>query len=197
MIETVEDAQVAAPFSALALNWLETEPAPLLICTDGLALVWMNAAARAALARGGDLEVKDGAVMTRERAHQAELCDFVKECGPRLSTLALPGRDGDGHLLLRGRRVNAGNGDSAVGLTFLHSGPGFAARHADIDRAYQLTPSEHRILLKMIDGMNAEAIAAAMELSIETVRSHIRHIYIKMGVASREAMFAKIQPFRL
>ncbi|MBX3561921.1 MAG: helix-turn-helix transcriptional regulator [Sphingomonas sp.] len=190
-----EDAMASA---LLALAWMECEEQPRLICTDDLLLVWANAAARTEFAQGTDLELKDGLLVVHERAHQAELAAFVKQCDGAISTLALSTRDGDGHLLLRARRIAAESGETGrVGLTFLRSGAGFRPHYADLERAFQLTPAEHRILLNMADGLNAEAIAEAKDLSIETVRSHIRSLYNKMGVASREAMFARIRPFRL
>jgi DNA-binding CsgD family transcriptional regulator len=184
----------------LALAWLDLDSQPRLICTRALELTWANGAAREALVGGGDLDLRDGVIAARERAHQSALSAFVKGCEAMLSTLALPVPDGDGHLLLRGRRLNAPGseeGEGHVGLAFLRSNGAFRALHADVERAFQLTPSEYRVLLRMIDGFTAEGIAAATALSVETVRSHIRHIYAKLGVASREAMFAKILPFRL
>ncbi len=182
----------------LALAWMESDDQPRLICTDELALVWANAAARADLALGVDLELKEGVLVMHERAHQAELNALVRNCDGQLATLALGARDGDGHFLLRARRIEAnGSEASCVCLSFLRSGTAFRPNYADLERAFQLTPAEHRILLKMADGLNAEAIAEAKDLSIETVRSHIRSLYNKMGVASREAMFARIRPFRL
>lgn len=187
----------AARAPDLALAWLDLEPQPRLICTRTLELVWANDAAREALAGDGDLDLRDGVVVARERIHRSALCAFVEGCEAMLSTLALPAPDGDGHLLLRGRRLDAQGSAEFVGLTFLRSNGAFRALYADVERAFQLTPSEYRVLLRMIDGVTAEGIAAATTLSVETVRSHIRHIYAKLGVASREAMFAKILPFRL
>ncbi|MDQ8757999.1 LuxR C-terminal-related transcriptional regulator [Sphingosinicella sp. LHD-64] len=178
---------------ALALAWLDLEPQPHLVCTRALELVWANEAGRAALAAGDDLRLSDGIIVARAQVHQQALAAFVKGCEAVLSTLALPAADGDGHLLLRGRQIG---GVDRIGLTFLRT-TSFRALHADVERAFRLTPSEYRVLLRMIDGHTAEEIAGATRLSIETVRSHIRHIYAKMGVASREAMFAKTLPFRL
>lgn len=184
----------------LALTWLDLDPQPRLICTRTLDLVWTNNAAREALDGEGDLDLRDGVIVARERVHQSALFAFIKGCEAMLSTLALPAPDGDGHLLLRGRCLDTrgdAEGGEYVGLSFLRSNGAFRALHADVERAFQLTPSEYRVLLRMIDGFTAEGIAAATTLSVETVRSHIRHIYGKLGVASREAMFAKILPFRL
>lgn len=179
----------------LALDWIERDPVARLICSDELIIAWTNPAARAALARGGDLEQRDGHLATCDRAQQNELCAFAKGCDQVLATLVLPRHGDDGYLLMRGRRI--GPGDGHIGLTFFTTGPDFRALHADLERAFGLTPAEHRVLLRMIEGLNADAIADAMDLSIETVRSHIRNLYTKMGVASREAMFARVAPFRL
>ncbi len=182
----------------LALAWMEGDDRPRLICSDDLHLVWANPTARTDLAQGVDLELKDGQLVMRERAHQAELGALVKNCDTQIATLALSARDGDGHFLLRARRIEAdGVEGGRVCLTFLRSGASFQPRYADLERAFQLTPAEHRVLLKMAEGMNAEAIAEAKDLSIETVRSHIRSLYNKMSVTSREEIFARIRPFRL
>lgn len=179
---------------ALALRWFDIDLQPRLICTRTLELVWANQTAKDALRSGGDLEVRDGTIATCERAQQAALCTFVRECETVLSTLALPAADGDGHLLLRARQLDT---EGRIALVFLRSNGAFRALHADLEHAFRLTPSEYRVLLRLIEGQTAEAIASATKLSVETVRSHIRHIYAKMGVASREAMFAKTLPFRL
>ena len=47
-----------------------------------------------------------------------------------------------------------------------------------------------------MSGMNAEQISSSLEISLETVRTHIRRIYSKTGVRSREALFAQLQPFK-
>jgi len=49
----------------------------------------------------------------------------------------------------------------------------------------------------MLNGNTAAAIAANSNISIDTVRTHIRHIYSKIGVASREGMFRQLRPYRI
>ena len=44
-------------------------------------------------------------------------------------------------------------------------------------------------------GLMAEEVSATLCVGIETVRTHIRQIYAKMGVKSREAMFRRVLPF--
>jgi hypothetical protein len=40
----------------------------------------------------------------------------------------------------------------------------------------------------------SKVVAEKADISIETVRTHIRHIYAKIGVNSREALFATLGP---
>jgi DNA-binding CsgD family transcriptional regulator len=48
-----------------------------------------------------------------------------------------------------------------------------------------------------MDGAGADAIARDVGVGIETVRTHIRRIYNKLGIGSREELFARLSPFRL
>ena len=56
-------------------------------------------------------------------------------------------------------------------------------------RLESLTDREREVLSLLGQGMDNAAIAAALEISVNTVRAHCRHIYNKLGVHKRaEAM---------
>ena len=60
--------------------------------------------------------------------------------------------------------------------------------------AYQLTAREKEILSSLSNGNSYKLIAAEFNISIDTVRSHIRHIYEKLQVHSQtEAVSKAIQ----
>jgi len=192
------DGPAADPLAArLALTWLGVDATPRLICTQCCSLLWTNGAGQDALARGGALELRDGLLQAGDRNGQYLFARFVAELGPLPGSVALPFPDGDGHLLLRGRQIGGDSESRYLGIAFHPTGSGFRALYADLDKVYQLTPAEYRVLGEMIDGRTADAIARLMKLSIETVRSHIRHIYSKLRVSSREELFSRISPFRL
>lgn len=65
-----------------------------------------------------------------------------------------------------------------------------------LDEAFQLTRAEHRVLQDLLAGNEAELLSAQLGVSIETTRSHIKNIYTKVGVKSRERLFARLQGFR-
>ncbi|MGB8190863.1 MAG: response regulator transcription factor [Chitinophagaceae bacterium] len=66
-------------------------------------------------------------------------------------------------------------------------------QHKDsIDDADMLTPKERQILKALSKGLRYKEIAAEMSISMETVRSHARHIYEKLHVQSRTEALNKV-----
>jgi DNA-binding NarL/FixJ family response regulator len=60
----------------------------------------------------------------------------------------------------------------------------------------QLTAREREILLLLDQGLRYKEIAEKIFLSVETVRTHIRNIYIKLQVQSRTEALNKLHPKR-
>ena len=52
----------------------------------------------------------------------------------------------------------------------------------------RLTPQERNVLVLLAQGRNARSIADAMTLSMNTVRSHMRNVYAKLGVHSQQEL---------
>jgi DNA-binding CsgD family transcriptional regulator len=194
-VERLPAMELPKPES-LALRWLALEEAARLLVTDTLILLWANGAARCAFDAATDLALREGVLSTTQRSAQSSLMRFVEDCDESVSTLCLPCENGSGHLLLRGRRLGSDADNSYVGISF-HRSIDFAARFADVETGFQLTRSEDKVLQKMLEGMTADEIAADIRLSIETIRSHIRNIYVKVGVTSREGLFARLRAFRI
>ena len=56
---------------------------------------------------------------------------------------------------------------------------------------YQLTPREKELLACIVEGLSYKMIADRLNISYETVRSHIKKIYEKLHVASVTEVVAK------
>ena len=56
---------------------------------------------------------------------------------------------------------------------------------------YQLTPREKEVLSCIVKGLSYKMIAAELNISYETVRSHVKKIYEKLHVASLTEVVAK------
>jgi len=61
-----------------------------------------------------------------------------------------------------------------------------------IDHDELLTPREKEILRQLAKGLRYKEIAAELSISMETVRSHTRHIYEKLQVQSRTEAINKV-----
>ncbi len=61
-----------------------------------------------------------------------------------------------------------------------------------IDNDELLTPREKEILRQLAKGLRYKEIAAELSISMETVRSHTRHIYEKLQVQSRTEAINKV-----
>lgn len=57
-------------------------------------------------------------------------------------------------------------------------------------RDFGLTPREGDVLLLLRQGRSNAQIALALQIGVETVRTHARGIYRKLGVSSRRALIA-------
>ena len=56
---------------------------------------------------------------------------------------------------------------------------------------YDLTPHETRILRLLVEGHNYKTAAAELEVSVNTIAFHIKHIYEKLQVHSKSEAVAK------
>ncbi len=62
---------------------------------------------------------------------------------------------------------------------------------------YDLTPHETRILKMLVEGHNYKTAAAELNLSVNTISFHIKHIYEKLQVHSKSEAVAKALKNRL
>ena len=73
--------------------------------------------------------------------------------------------------------------DVLAGKTYL--APSAAAKLAERVTQVQLTPRELSALRLLANGHSNKEIAAALEISERTVKSHLGHLFEKLGVTSR------------
>jgi DNA-binding NarL/FixJ family response regulator len=67
----------------------------------------------------------------------------------------------------------------------------FRRRAKARDEAPLLSPREERVLELLSKGYSNKEIADQLELSVDTVRSHLKHVYVKMHVRSRTEAVAR------
>jgi DNA-binding CsgD family transcriptional regulator len=69
---------------------------------------------------------------------------------------------------------------------------GETARRRDTSTLDELTPQERQIARLLAQGKTTREAAAAVFLSPKTIEYHLRHVYRKLGIGSREELVAKL-----
>ena len=148
--------------------------------------------AAAQIARGEQPKVAAWRGLTLWRHCQAQ---FVEAACCEPSCWALRKPDDDGYVVFNAQRLGD-DGGRLIGLTFRMDVPeSDATRYRGLGEAFGLTNAESKVLARLLDGRMAEEAAVDLGVGIETIRSHIRQIYGKLAVRSREAMFRQVLPF--
>jgi DNA-binding CsgD family transcriptional regulator len=73
---------------------------------------------------------------------------------------------------------------------------GETARRRDASTLDELTPQELQIAHLLADGKTTREAAAAIFLSPKTIEYHLRHVYQKLRIRSREELAAEFRPRR-
>lgn len=160
-------------------------------------LLWADKMARATIAAGDGLRLCGLRLEPSDHLARGRFSELLAvEEGDIRSLCLSRGRRG-GHLLMRASRLVDATGLQLIGVSFRSTGPDFEPIWADFSEIYGLTASENRIVRQLLGGRSAERIAAALGVSIDTVRTHIRHAYEKMEISSREDLWRRAAPYRL
>lgn len=184
---------VDARSDELVLHWFDIDQVPRLIVDRSLAIQWLNVSAERQLMQRRGLARRGDYLVAVNPAHQVQLLALLAGCGDEAETLCLRSEDPDAQLLICVQPLPT----ERFGLVLRRSGDEFKPRYADFQAVFQLTPGEIRVLLQLADGHSASQVAARLGVSTETVRTHIKNLYAKLGVKSREALLSRIRAFQI
>ena len=188
------DARDAA--LSAALEFLDMNSEPRLFARRNGAFLWNNKAAGLLFRQARWLVRMGDEIFVPKSAHREALKDLVNFASCDRASYRVLRDDNDGCLLVGALALDGGEGAEEVvllTLTDIENPP--AEQLVALNEAFGLTPKETWILQRLCDGLNVDEIAPQAKISLETVRSHIRNIYRKLGVSGREALFHRARPF--
>jgi DNA-binding CsgD family transcriptional regulator len=174
------------------LAWLDADPRPRLLSTAQGQVIWMSSVA-AALPRGRFPFSPDGADDSGEE----------RRLDPRLLAAVGPLT---GQLRCATGKPEFGRqpwmvwacalpGPGGLVLAMILKAKGERPNLAVLAEVGQLTRAEIRVVEMMMSGTETAAIAEALRISLETLRTHMKHAYRKLGVTTRGELFAAIADF--
>ena len=176
-------------------HWTGQFPIPSRIVAEDGRLLWTNPAADAVLSAAKEFQAVNGVLVCVDKSQAAELRAFLIGLGDGPEAWIYR-REDTAHHLVRAEKV------TPVGLppaTALMIYPLAEDQYiwADFEKVFGLTRAETAVVKRLIGGEAADAIADEMSIALDTVRTHVRRIYTKLGVNNREQLFSRISPFRI
>lgn len=158
-----------------------------------LELLWTSAAALAQASLPGPFSLSNDRLILPQRRQEDGLRAFLADLGEGVGVWAL---DADGRWLVRAEPIAPAEAPRAWMLTWQAMDRADRYLWADIGLALRLTPSETRVLNSLLNGQTVDQTASRLAVSVQTARTHVRRIYVKLGVNSREQLFAAVLPYR-
>jgi DNA-binding CsgD family transcriptional regulator len=181
----------------MALGWMERSPRPILFTNDLLELLWCNAAAARLIDSGQLIRLVGSSIELNDGSHQPALRELLEECDANDSTrilrLSRPATD----LLVQARQVGTLAGRKLIGISLYGPAVRSGMRYADLRQVFGLSPGEEAVLLDLLEGHKPEEIAGKRRVSVETIRTQVRSLYLKTGATSREALFSQLRHFAI
>jgi DNA-binding CsgD family transcriptional regulator len=176
-------------------HWAESHAVPLLLITPDLTVLWCNDAAQSFRDRWPNIGVDAGRLFLAERTRTTALRDRLATIETK--AVAWVCEISGARFIFKIEPVRPEGRDAAFLVTIQPMDETDRYLWADMAAAFGLTASENRVVRLLISGLSVEALARDLSISIETVRTHVRRVYAKLGVNGREQMFSVVLPYRL
>lgn len=174
----------------LALTaWITDELRPRMIIAPDMQLVWGNRSAIALGATSDLFRIQDDRVLPLDKQF-LDLCTH-RALDPHPWRL-VTGTDGR-HSMIWASDIVTHVGQF-TGIVLL---PGHRGCPNALASDFGLTRTEAKVSGLFLNGHSTKQVADSMGVAVDTVKTHIKHVYEKMSVRNREQFFAKSLLFYL
>jgi DNA-binding CsgD family transcriptional regulator len=161
-------------------RWFELDPTPVLIVTGDATVLYKNPAARDFLQERAAATVMAGRLkFVNEDARRSFAVALARVATGRAARISVVLRCDDGQWRLL--QLVRGTDSRSVFLRFGHD-TSAGGDIAPLVEAFRLSAAEGKILQHLAQGLPPKWIASRLEISPNTVRAHLRNLYLKMHV---------------
>ena len=176
--------------------WADGAPIPMILVDAERIVRWRNQAAHRLLLRDGLLAVRDGRIDSNLDSVRNRLASLMATATPVATLHVLGERSGEACLITCQRLPPPRD---ALVMLLLRPPPNTTWEEgvplADISILFELTETETIVVRRLMSSQSPVHIAQALNIKLGTIRTHVRNIYAKMGVSSREGLFLRCLPF--
>ena len=175
-------------------GWIDQEERARVVVDANLTAHWMSSRAKSLMDDNGSVMHRNGRILPRDRRVEGQLRTFVERATNVVSAQCLSDSDSGEQIVVTATRLPR-PWEHLVGVTLQRASYDVSVRLADLEQAFGLTRTEARVARHLFCGHTAEETADDLKVSLDTVRTHIKRAYAKLGVSSREHFFHKLTPF--
>ncbi len=165
------------------------------LLTESLRVIWASSAL-VAVDRTAPIRVSGDALIFADRAKQAHFSAFAERVASEPSVWVYE-KESAGFLLIRCERFKPDGQAAVLGCLISDTHSQDSHVWADLGHVFGLTSAEAVLARRLADGELLVNVAVALSITQETAKTHLRRVYAKLGVSSREEFYAKLLPFRV
>lgn len=178
----------------IVAGWVDREERARILVDKNLTAHWVNSSAKALMDTSHSVVHRNGRILPRDRRVEGELRTFVARATDEVSAQCISDPGSGEQVVVTATRLPS-PWEHLVGMTLQRTGGDCDVRLANLEQALGLTRTEARVAHHLFCGRTAEETAEDLQVSLDTVRTHIKRAYAKLGVSSREHFFHKLTPF--
>lgn len=177
--------------------WRIVHRIPEFIADRGGRLIWCNAAFLRVVTDGDVVRLQQQLLTFPDRATHASFLTFINDLGAQPAAWLMRPPTEDSYLLFRCALVEPAGHPAGIACTIFDSRDREIPVWGDFASVFGLTPSEGHVSRLLMEGNTLVGAAGLLGITTETAKTHLRRIYAKLGVGSREEFYARLLPFRV
>jgi DNA-binding CsgD family transcriptional regulator len=174
-----------------AERWLELEGRARIVVARSRRVLWRSDAVSRVIDRSGPVALDGDRLAGADGAAHRALIDCLSAAASD-GTASVTIAGGDARNYVVEAHALAAGPDAPIGLTIRDETP---SGLSDLAAAAGLTHTEARVVAMLLNGLNPTEIAEDTGTSILTVRTHIKRVYSKLDIHSKEQLFARLNRY--
>lgn len=173
--------------------WSVLDGRPRLIIKRDRTLVACSENAREMMRASEFLKLERGHVAIARDTDSALFAGILSVSLDEAVTVLLRNGSREAHVIVRAIAIDT----DLLCISLQKANGDHHVRLPDLGKAFRLTQSEARIAEDLYNGMSPQEIAEQHDISIHTVRAHLRRCYDKLNITSREQLWHRLSAYQM
>jgi DNA-binding CsgD family transcriptional regulator len=176
-------------------GWLSSGRHARVVCDGQQKVLWQNDKFETLASRTGRVVITYDRLNFANKNDQALVTDFIASSDKDDFAFWVNDKEGHPVISVQCQRISAIPGIQFFGFRLALNDDNLSADHKGFEAYFNLTRQEAIICRLMIQGKTVPEIVQIYGKSQDTIRFHVRNIYRKMNISSREELFAALRHF--